>query len=106
MGRKKILWLASWYPNQTDAFTGDFIQRHAIAAALYNDIHIIHVQPVPKASITGSVKEEIIKKEGLTEQIIYFKRPAHFFSKTRTFLKWLKLFRTAVRQYMNDYGKP
>lgn len=29
----KVLWLASWYPNQTDLFTGDFIERHALAVA-------------------------------------------------------------------------
>ncbi|HQV61525.1 MAG TPA: hypothetical protein PLG08_12150, partial [Chitinophagaceae bacterium] len=43
MSRKKILWLCSWYPAKTDPYNGDFIQRHARAAALYNDIYIIHV---------------------------------------------------------------
>ena len=30
-----VLWLASWYPNEIDAFTGDFIERHAIAVSRY-----------------------------------------------------------------------
>ena len=37
-----VLWLPSWYPNKLSPFDGDFIQRHAKAAALYNDIAIIN----------------------------------------------------------------
>ena len=43
MQRKKILWLVSWYPNRNDKFDGDFIQRHARAAAIYHDVHVIFV---------------------------------------------------------------
>ncbi|MGZ3909856.1 MAG: glycosyltransferase [Flavisolibacter sp.] len=36
-----ILWLPSWYPNQEEPYNGDFIQRHAKAAALYDEITVI-----------------------------------------------------------------
>ena len=44
--RKNILWLASWYPNKIDGFKGDFIQRHAKAAAIYEDVQVIHVENI------------------------------------------------------------
>ena len=40
-----VLWLPSWYPNKLAPFDGDFIQRHAKAAALYNDILVIYAVP-------------------------------------------------------------
>ncbi|MBK8141573.1 MAG: hypothetical protein IPK57_11530 [Chitinophagaceae bacterium] len=78
MSRKKILWLCSWYPAKTEPFNGDFIQRHARAAALYNDIYVIHVA----GDETGNNKkpgEEIHQSEGLTEQIIYYQKSTSFF---------------------------
>jgi len=36
-----VLWLASWYPNEIDAFTGDFIGRHAIAVSRYVKLTVL-----------------------------------------------------------------
>ena len=36
-----ILWLPSWYPNKSEPYSGDFIQRHAKAAALYDPVTVI-----------------------------------------------------------------
>jgi len=36
-----VLWLASWYPNEIDAFTGDFIERHAIAVSRYVKLTVL-----------------------------------------------------------------
>ncbi|MEJ7675780.1 MAG: hypothetical protein WKF59_24510 [Chitinophagaceae bacterium] len=38
-----VLWLVSWYPNKTDAFAGDFIERHAKAVSLNSKLIIIFV---------------------------------------------------------------
>ncbi|MDP4251762.1 MAG: glycosyltransferase [Bacteroidota bacterium] len=38
---KGVLWLASWYPNKTDHFTGDFIQRQARATARFVPLNLI-----------------------------------------------------------------
>ena len=40
---KKLLWLASWYPSRVDPFLGDFVERHARAAALGNQVTVIQV---------------------------------------------------------------
>lgn len=105
MARKKILWLCSWYPSDTEPFNGDFIQRHARAAALYNDIHVIHVT----GDSSGRV-QEISKKvhtaDGLTEHIVIYKRTNTFWGKIRANYVWYFLFKQAIRKYLVEQKKP
>lgn len=104
MKRKKIIWLCSWYPNKYDAFDGDFIQRHARAAALYNDIFVIHVRPSKE---NNSFKtEDITSGNGLTEKIIYYKPSKSIFAKLINHYRYIHFFRTAVRKYIIENGKP
>lgn len=101
--RKNILWLVSWYPNKNDHFDGDFIQRHARAAAIYHDVHVIFVT---EADIENAVEEEWNYLTGLTEQIIYFKRSTGFLGRIRKQLNWKTLFQKAVEKYIEKIGKP
>ncbi|MBN9293839.1 MAG: glycosyltransferase [Flavobacteriia bacterium] len=41
--KKHILFLASWYPNKNAPTLGNFVQKHAEAAALFNEITVIAV---------------------------------------------------------------
>ncbi len=41
--RKHIVFLARWYPHRYDPMLGLFVQRHAEAAAQYDDISVIYV---------------------------------------------------------------
>lgn len=105
MGRKKILWLCSWYPSATDPFNGDFIQRHARAAALYNDIYVIHVagnehrQPVPHPT-------EIKQEGGLTEQLFYFSKTQSLPGRLLAQWRWMALFKKGIQQYIREQGLP
>jgi glycosyltransferase involved in cell wall biosynthesis len=103
MERKKILWLVSWYPNKNDAFDGDFIQRHARAAAIYNDIHVILVTD---QVLEQPIDEELNHASGLTEQIIYYKRQHGFIGRLRKQWKWRVLFQNAIASYISKNGKP
>lgn len=103
MIRKKILWLVSWYPNKNDQFDGDFIQRHARAAAIYHDIHVIFVTD---ADIRKPVEEEWNYATGLTEQIIYFKRTQGVFRKLCKQWRWKRVFEKSVEAYINKNGLP
>lgn len=102
-GRKKIVWLCSWYPNRTNQFDGDFIQRHAKAAAIHNDIHVI----VVKAS-DQHLPVEIIENKytGLTETIVYFRNPKGLFANRFRQLKWFKLFKKAIQSNITLNGRP
>ena len=104
MARKKILWLCSWYPNKLEPYNGDFIQRHAIAAALYNDIHVIHVAADP--ALSHPTEEVLNISEGLTEQIVYYKRPVSVFAKLRNHYSWSKAYKKAIRSYIAANGQP
>ena len=66
-GRKKVLWLVSWYPNKYDLFDGDFIQRHAKAAALYDNIHVLFVKTSDQQQTAETERKE---ENGLVEEII------------------------------------
>jgi len=101
-----ILWLPSWYPNKLAPFDGDFIQRHAKAAALYNDIVVIYAAPDQEGKITHGVDKSFTRNGRLAEHIIYFKRPAGLFGRLRAFLKWNKLLRQTIKKYIEENGKP
>jgi glycosyltransferase involved in cell wall biosynthesis len=105
MSRKRILWLASWYPTKHDPFNGDFIQRHARSAAIYNDIHVIHVTGFNK-KILKTKEEESHQFPGLTEEIIYFEKSPTLAGKIIAQFRWISRFRKAVKKYIVDYGKP
>lgn len=105
MERKKILWLCSWYPGKTEPFNGDFIQRHAKAAALQNDIYVIHVIGDSSGRITQTEKE-ITTAAGLTEHLVYYKKSTSLIGRIRAHYHWLFLFRQAIRKYMVENGKP
>lgn len=105
MSRKKILWLCSWYPNKLEPFNGDFIQRQAHAAALRNDVFVIHLA----GDDTGVIKETgevVTNAPGITEKIIYYKKHASFPAKLLSHYKWLHLSKKAIRKYIIENGKP
>lgn len=103
MSRRKILWLTSWYPNAADPFDGDFIQRHAHAAAINHDVHVIFVTEAGKGMEPG---EKVRRATGLTEQVIYTPPVAGLFSRVRKGLRWKDTFQKAVTDYIDKHGKP
>jgi glycosyltransferase involved in cell wall biosynthesis len=88
-----------------EPFNGDFIQRHARAAALYNDIHLVHVAGDASGK-TLRTSEVLTKMPGLTEQIIYYKRSSSVWGKLVAHYRWQILFRQAVKKYISENGKP
>ncbi len=103
---REILWLPSWYPDKLKPFEGDFIQRHAQAAALYNKIYIIKVVPDEKGLVTKSLKTEINNQHNLTEEIIYFGKSPSFLGRIIANFKRKKIYRMAIREYIKQNGKP
>jgi glycosyltransferase involved in cell wall biosynthesis len=105
MERKRILWLCSWYPTELQPFNGDFIQRHAQAAALYNDVYVLHVS----GDTTGAINkktEQINAENGLTEHRILFRKKSTAIGKLVSHYRWLAYCKEAVRKYIHQYGKP
>ncbi len=66
-----VLWLVSWYPGRRDAFTGDFIERHAKAVSRYA---LVTVLAVLKDELLPAGKVEIEKttEDNLTVYRVYY----------------------------------
>jgi glycosyltransferase involved in cell wall biosynthesis len=79
------VWLASWYPNRTDPYNGDFIRRHALAYATQAPLTVIHVAK-------GDFPAERISYGNLTEWIIYVRGGA-----VATLRAYLRALRTLPR---------
>ena len=84
--RKHIIFLARWYPHRYDPMFGLFVQRHAEAAALFNDITVIYCQEQLALSIepnahnsqpTAHCNYEIVRTlENNVDTIrVYYKKP-------------------------------
>ena len=104
-----ILWLASWYPNALSPLEGDFIQRHARAAALLNNITVIFIKKDDKATITKHTKTETTTTGNLTEIIIYYHPPTmgiRFANRLISQIKYNRIFRQALQNQVATNGVP
>lgn len=104
-----ILWLPSWYPNRLEPYNGDFIQRHAKAASLYNNIHVIYIVKDINGEVTKRNKKETFAYGRLKETIIYYYiAPQKFKLLERAFSlkKYLFLFSQEIKLVILREGKP
>ena len=99
--RKKILWLVSWYPNKYDPFDGDFIQRHATAAALLNDVHVLFINQWHGQKEIESSLSEI---NGLREERIYLPKHQGITGKLQNYREWKHHFRARVKEIIKTQG--
>lgn len=110
MLKKKILWLTSWYPNKLEPLSGDFIERHAKAASLLNDVTVIHVV---KDHLGKTLRNKTILKHQypsfptLTSIIGYYrsfgKRLVPSFI---SMVRYFRLQKQLVKEYIRENGKP
>ena len=101
---KKVLWLASWYPNRMDNYDGDFIQRHARAVSGYCQVEVIYV-----VKTKGEPGVEKIITGNLTETIIYyrsFQTGIKILDQYLSLKKYKQLYRDAISNYITGKGKP
>src|ERR1700743_2385509 len=91
-----ILFIASWYPHRGAPALGNFIQRHAEAAALHHRVSVVYV--VSEAQLPeGSSEIQDTHTGQLSEYIVYYgkiKSRAPFFSA----LKKLDAYRGAMQE--------
>ena len=96
----RVLWLCGWYPNRHAPFEGDFIQRQARAASLFQEVHILSVN-------LHSANTDIIEKINLGESVTEIRFYAR---KKRTiipdYLLYFLKFRKLLKAYFKEYGAP
>ncbi len=102
----KLLWLASWYPNRSSPYNGDFIMRHAEAVA--PQVEKLTVLAVVKddSLAPGAVSIEKQQLENLEHIRVYYGRsrwlPEQMGSLIRSFQLQLRMY----RQWCRDNGRP
>jgi glycosyltransferase involved in cell wall biosynthesis len=73
--RKKILFIARWYPDRHDPMPGLFVRRHAEAVNLFADVTVLYVT-ADKTLTSGKVIREEVLLGGIREVRIYFGKSA------------------------------
>ena len=100
MSRKKILFLSSWYPVEKNPTHGIFVQRHAEAVSMLNDVYVLYL-------CGGDEKKHesfLEHSESFIEHIIYYKKiHSSSFNKYRH-LK--KIYENAFLSILTKWGKP
>jgi L-malate glycosyltransferase len=105
-----ILWLVSWYPSRVDPFNGDFIERQAKAASLYQRIVVLYVvEDIYSANKSITIEKNI--SSNLTAYIGYLPAKVSDSNSKRTkrlinLYRYFKTTRTVLKKVRKENGKP
>jgi glycosyltransferase involved in cell wall biosynthesis len=104
-----ILWLASWYPSKINSLAGDFVERHARAAALFDNTVVIHVVKDPFIRNGKSRIEKITYSQDFTALICYYpayRRMGKLFENLFSSFLYIKMHFQAYALYKRLFGRP
>ena len=93
--RKHIVFLARWYPHRYDPMLGLFVQRHAEAAALYNDISVIYVHPDDCKNVARNVSIDDETINNVRTIRVYYKKSK---SKILSLFRFFKANKIALKR--------
>lgn len=103
--KKHILFLASWYPNKNAPTLGNFVQKHAEAAALYNHISVIAIF----SHRENNYSLECSTENGVNNYIIYYPKvtlPIPGIKQLIQIYRTKKAFKTAFKKVLDNQGMP
>lgn len=96
--RKHIVFLARWYPHRYDPMFGLFVQRHAEAAALYNDISVVYVHADDNATSKYEIVYDNDSKDAkfcVSTVRVYYRKPK---SKILSLFRFFRANNLALKQ--------
>lgn len=101
-----VLVISSWYPTRVNPTLGNFNEKFAEAAALYNNVVAVHVCADANMDKSSEVIE--FEKDGVKTILFYFrkKEKENAADKVRKSLQFLKYYLRAYKYVKNKYGKP
>jgi hypothetical protein len=104
--RLKVLFLASWYPNEDNPISGIFIKRHAQAVSKYCDVCVLYVH-MSQHRVASSIECSV--ENGIKTVRVYLKEPPF----TNRILKrscgtssYILSFIRGFRAVKKEFGKP
>lgn len=92
----KVVFLARWYPHKYDPMFGLFVQRHAEATALFDDVTVVYVHPDENAKNKFDIERN--QENGVDTIRVYYKKTGKLTSAMRYF--------KACRKALKMSGKP
>lgn len=99
----KVLWLASWYPNQLTALNGDFIQRQAVAIPVDGaEIVVLHVCALDTITDFQLVTNTQHKHNPVKEVIVYYPN-AHGWKRPLKLFRFFKAHEIGIK-YLRSIG--
>lgn len=104
---KPVLWLASWYPSRIDSFSGDFIERQAIAVSEHMPLTVLAVLK-DETLASGKVETEITVNGNLTVYRVYYGNAftIGWIEKLLSLRKYLQLQKQLFQQISAENGQP
>ncbi len=103
----KVLWLASWYPNNTNPFDGDFIERHAIAVSRLLPLTVLFVAKDSNMPRGASCIEKTVNGN-LTVYKGYYgtSSSSKIIEQALSFRKYKKFQQRMYAQVIKEQGEP
>lgn len=101
-----VLTLCSWYPNTTNPTLGNFVQKHAESAGIFNDVTVLAMFSSPSVDNIVIDKQS---KNGITEYIVYYPKSTYrvkFLNKIRGYFIQKKAFKKVYTEIKDAKGKP
>src|SRR5688572_11064489 len=106
---RSVLFLPSWYPSRFDAFTGDFIQRHALALSLFMPVHVVFIVKDKNKTLAKSISIEEKITGNLTETIIYYTSKNYrigFIERLMSIRQYNSVYKRFFSKWISQNGKP
>jgi glycosyltransferase involved in cell wall biosynthesis len=98
--RKKILFISSWYPTEENPTHGIFVQRHARAVSLLNDVVVLYVCGTENFENEFTVN----RTESFSEHIYFFDKRNKSMLKKRKIIG--DLYSKGFKKIADEFGKP
>jgi len=102
-----VLWLVSWYPSKADAFTGDFIQRHAHAVGAFVNLTVLYIVKDQRIEV-GKFELERSTEKNCTVYKVYYGKTSNnrLIEKILSFRTYKRLQKQMYAQIEKEQGKP
>jgi glycosyltransferase involved in cell wall biosynthesis len=103
--KPNVLFISSWYPNKFEPTNGNFIERHAQAAAMYANVSALHVLAHPSVKKTTIDAQTI---NGIFTVYVYYpkKKSVPIIGRFVSLVKKIKAYKIGYKHLLNYTSKP